>query len=596
VSFKIKEQPNVFDDHFLDIIGNEFKFDHVKGLAEWLKNSADAYVCEDISDEDQYIFLRFFQKDGKRNARFECVDFVGMTKRDIDKAFKRWGDPTAASRGTGRRTLGGHGNGGKFYMRQMFKTSQFVTYRDGKLNVFGFNERKRYGYAESYENKSMSATQALDFSGLSGFDIPKCLRDRWSKAGVGFTVVMGESPEKLRNWSKNLEIIARRLRVHPQSRRLVKHKQIFILDGTMQTKLLPEEIVSRPGFEGSHRIDIPSQLEHDGQAIQFRNERYPDAYLTLYTSAEPFSRTGERSSLNSIDILGEVGCIGSYKLNELGYLRYPAQAEFIYGECFCPIMEEPSDDCVRNDREKLVEESEKTKVLLSWIRGQVDELCGKMAEKERSERKRTEIEQSSAFNELLNSWKNKFMSKIFAEVLGGPQSGYEWGGSGSDGDGNRLGRGKGRKGKGRRKNHKGSGDQQKRTPRFPRVLLSGYDVDPLSPQKEPLILNPRHPAVYQREQDVKEGIYWINTTRPLAQRIIDQYTVKSTRWREYLFQRYVDIIVKEALYQKARKEPNLTASIIDSLINDEIIPRVHDAAAQDLESFLFEEAMELPRN
>ncbi len=46
MSFKIKEQPNVFDDHFLDIIGNEFKFDHVKGLAEWLKNSADAYTLK----------------------------------------------------------------------------------------------------------------------------------------------------------------------------------------------------------------------------------------------------------------------------------------------------------------------------------------------------------------------------------------------------------------------------------------------------------------------------------------------------------------------------------------------------------------------
>ena len=102
MSFKIKEQPNVFDDHFLDIIGNEFKFDHVKGIAEWIKNSADAYTREDIADDNQHIILRLFPKDGKNHARFESVDFMGMTKSDIVKAFKRWGDPHAVARGTGR--------------------------------------------------------------------------------------------------------------------------------------------------------------------------------------------------------------------------------------------------------------------------------------------------------------------------------------------------------------------------------------------------------------------------------------------------------------------------------------------------------------
>ena len=36
------------------------------------------------------------------------------------------------------KTLGGHGNGGKFYMRQMFGESKLVTYLDGKINIFGF--------------------------------------------------------------------------------------------------------------------------------------------------------------------------------------------------------------------------------------------------------------------------------------------------------------------------------------------------------------------------------------------------------------------------------------------------------------------------
>jgi len=155
--FKINEQPNVFDDHLLEIIGREFKFDHAKGFGEWIKNSVDAYNRETnadgspkYADDDQYVYLRLRPKTAVSPVIFECVDFVGMTHEEIDNAFKRWGDPNAASRGKGRRFLGGHGNGGKFYMRQMFTESRFITYRNGKLNVFGFNTRKRYGFDPNY--------------------------------------------------------------------------------------------------------------------------------------------------------------------------------------------------------------------------------------------------------------------------------------------------------------------------------------------------------------------------------------------------------------------------------------------------------------
>lgn len=43
----INVQPFVIDEAVLDLIGNEFKFDHAKGLAEWIKNSCDAYLREE---------------------------------------------------------------------------------------------------------------------------------------------------------------------------------------------------------------------------------------------------------------------------------------------------------------------------------------------------------------------------------------------------------------------------------------------------------------------------------------------------------------------------------------------------------------------
>ena len=85
---KIIPQKNEFDDHFLDVVGNEFKFDHAKGIAEWIKNSADAYsTTAQVKDDEQYIFLRFKPGNPKRLSVFECIDFVGMTKHDVDKAL-----------------------------------------------------------------------------------------------------------------------------------------------------------------------------------------------------------------------------------------------------------------------------------------------------------------------------------------------------------------------------------------------------------------------------------------------------------------------------------------------------------------------------
>jgi hypothetical protein len=110
----IKVQPFVIDEAVLDLIGNEFKFDHAKGLAEWLKNSCDAYLREKTPDDEQFIIVRLVDGRNGQLSRIECIDFVGMTKKQIDDAFKRFFDPQAAKKGAKEvqiKTLGGHGNG-----------------------------------------------------------------------------------------------------------------------------------------------------------------------------------------------------------------------------------------------------------------------------------------------------------------------------------------------------------------------------------------------------------------------------------------------------------------------------------------------------
>ncbi len=179
-SLNILEEKNIIDDHLLDIIGNALKFDHEKGIAEWLKNSVDAYIRSNVSDSEQYVILRFC--DGiKQNGTIECIDFNGMTSVDIDKALKRWGDPEAAKRGLKKKTYGGHGNGGKFYMRQMFEISHFITYKYGNLNIFGFSKNKKYGFAEGYKDKKVSLDNALQVANLKLEEIPLLYQKKLKK-------------------------------------------------------------------------------------------------------------------------------------------------------------------------------------------------------------------------------------------------------------------------------------------------------------------------------------------------------------------------------------------------------------------------------
>ena len=588
----IKVQPFVIDEAVLDLIGKEFRFDHAKGLAEWLKNSSDAYLREQQPDDEQLIIVRFVEN-GKQISRVECIDFVGMRKKQIDDAFKCFFDPQAAKKGAKNaaslKTLGGHGNGGKFYMRQMFKTSKAITYRDGKMNIFGFNAKKQYGFEVGFEDKAMKLAEALTYAGLDKLDIPDDVRKRLEKGTTGFTVVMGEGPEKVRG-TANLKTLIDKLIFHPQARRLIERKPVFVVFNheTARNRLMPPKIEPKEGFETPVVVLIPETLVHDGQSLAFTNNSYSFAgRLVLKTSQEPLR--AHLATMNTVDFLGEVGVIASYRIHELGTSRFSGQVEFIYGECECPILEDPDHDCVSNDRQKLVD-MDRSQAIRGWVRDQVEELAEKMETKVQQERKQQDLKNTSALNEILNRWKERFMSQVWTEMFAGQgPAGTAGGGAGTGAGG--KGDGKNTGGKAQGEEGQEGGSEKVRKPRFPQVLVSGQDCDPLDPlSTTPYNVDPRQHAVYQRFQDVSAGIYWINTSRPLAEKIISEYNADSPRWREYLFQRYVEIISKEAIWQLGKQETSLTPDDVIRKL-DEVQTRVHDQAAKDLMSFLFSEQL-----
>jgi hypothetical protein len=589
----IIEERNVIDDHLLDIIGNEFKFSHEKGLPEWIKNSVDAYIRLDhpVPDDEQHVVLHFC--DGRKGHPpvFECIDFCGMTSGEIDKALKRWGDPKAASRGKHKGVFGGHGNGGKFYMRQMFESSHFITYRNGKINIFGFNDRHRYGFARGFKDKVCSPKEAILLGGFNDLPLPPGAIDRVLAGKSGFTVVRGIQPTKIKGVVP-IGKLCEKVRFHPQARKIVQRKPVRILHNRklFLDKLEPELIELRPGFKDLPEIPIPSQLsyEEDGhvEQIEFSNSQYATGHLKLMVSKEPFGRTSRLSELNCIDILGVIGVIASYRIHELPHLKQYAQAEFIFGECYCPILEDPDEDCVKNDREKLID-GPKTRALLRWVAERVDEIGSKIEQEEAKDRKLQNLKLSDVFNQILNTWKNQFMDKLLGEILGGTGVGTSAGGFGENGSGG--GTHEGSEGKGGKRGEGGAkgggdGDQIKKGQRHPVVLLSSLSSDPFG-TGEPLQLSPRHSPVYQRPVDVEHGVYWINTSRPLATEILKRHGAESARWREYHFQRFVDIIVMEALHTMDKRGVELTFDTVENKIND-VIKTVHDNALQHLSEFL----------
>lgn len=601
-TLKIIEEKNVIDDHLLDIIGNEFKFSHEKGLSEWLKNSADAYLRAEREDEESFIVFRFRDKD---EVVFECIDFVGMTSEDINKALKRWGDPDAAKRGTGKRTFGGHGNGGKFYMRQMFKQSHFITYREGKLNVFGFNENRRYGFAEGFKDKRVRPDDAMKFAEIYEMDFPPSIRKDILNGNIGFTVSRGMTPHNIAKRRFNLEKLCEKFKHYPQARAILKRKPVSIVynDKIFFPRLLPEEIPPMTEFEKPVEIPLPLTLiwdeDGDKETVSLVSEKYPQGKLTLYTSNEPLSRNSRLGDLNRIDIIGEIGVIASYKIQELGYVNRLSSAEFIYGECKCLILEDPEDDCVKNDRSTL-NENVKTKALRKWVGEQIDKLAENIEEKEKKEIRAKNIETLSEINKVLNDWKNKFMSKVMREILGGSGegagAGYGTGGS-SGGSGSKKTKGTGGdSGSGEGGKQGGGSTETKPKQTFPKVLLSGIDKDPFNPEEPPITLSDRQPPVYQRPQDVPAGIYWINTSRKYAQYIIDKYGVKHMKWRDYHFQRMIDVICKEAVHKlEIQDRENFNADRVDAEIIDKLVSKAHDSAVESLGSYLFEEEYKTPR-
>src|SRR5260370_26245106 len=205
-----------------------------------------------------------------------------MTTEDIEKRFRQWADPDAADQLGSGTVQGGHGNGGKCYMVQMFESHAYLhTLEEGRASKYGFrvggyrpgyfpSEEKGRGYPVTDPNRELMS--ALAPFNVSIADLPELAKEIWGSR-KGFTLAVGvrarEFGQKRLPVNKWLET----LRGHPQMVQSLQRNHIYAFQNGNSleggTVLRLPNIKPIPGAETPRRIQIPAEVRDPatGEAV-----------------------------------------------------------------------------------------------------------------------------------------------------------------------------------------------------------------------------------------------------------------------------------------------------------------------------------------
>lgn len=579
----------------VEIIGRSFSFTHHKGIVEWIKNSWDAYQRSQATKSAPGFAHAILEFDGSSKSfrGVRVIDFCGMAPEDIDRAFKRWFDMRASTGGLPRETLtvlGGHGNGGKFYMRQMFTESRITTWLDGRLSQFGFDAKRRYGWVEGYKGHVCTLSQALTIACLARNRIPDEALLSLERSDTGFTVVAG-SRGKGAGVQTQVGNVVESLVRNPQMLRLLPQMGVAVWhnDDLRSQRLLPDNPQLHPDIE-TVEVSLPSILESDGETFMFASG---DATGLLEIRVADQALAGRLRAFNRMDVVGRVAVVASYPVSNLP-LRQIDGSEFLMATLTCPGVESEGESLVENERESLIH-SPRTSALLAWVANELGTAARRVAAYNAKERRELQAAETARLTRIINRYAQRFLRKVYTQISGGSGTGSGFGGSGGGGAGGGGQRGKqtgdnggGRTGEDPDGNGGGSGNEIRRASRFPEVLVAGIDPDPFSTDGGSLRLGERYPTLYQRRVDDAARIYWINTEAVYPKLLLDQFGESSPIWKNYVLLHHRDVVVKEALRYLGDSEGlDLTAEIVNNRM-DELTDEFLNSLDQAIADAVFE--------
>ncbi|NIW00173.1 hypothetical protein GWN26_14045 [Candidatus Saccharibacteria bacterium] len=397
---------------------------HENGLPEWVKNSTAAYLRENWSEDQRIIILAFCNRRRFSDAIIACLDFVGMTSEQIERDFRKWADPEAATRpakiGVRIGELGGHGNGGKCYMTQMFEDHALLnTVRNGKGCKYGVKGGSvEFGYVPNPElGKDYQVDDIL-------MEVSKCLKIIKSsiqmlpevvakvvRSAEGFTFVSGVKPKDC-DGRIAVSSLVESLLVHHQMITPLQQCRIYVIVNGQpynngQPLSLPK-IEPIPGFETARVICIPEQLRDplSQRMTQTVDNNYPAVgELRIYTSEKNMrlGRSERRQWRHTVNFhTSESGIIG--KTHMLSLDVDSNYRDYLYCDCCLDSL----DQYQQNERREL-SESPLTRSVEKWISGQVREYCREFEARDRQKIRQRDKDQLSRINEWLDKWKNQFI-------------------------------------------------------------------------------------------------------------------------------------------------------------------------------------------
>jgi len=401
---------------------------HENGLPEWAKNAADEYARRDVDPEQRVIVIMLSDGAKRRPPTISCLDFGGMTSAVIEEHFRHWGAPDAAYQGGDADAVqGGHGNGGKCYMTQMFDDHAMVfTVVDGKGCSYGVPAgSSRFGYmpnrqaGRDFEVKDLAneLTRALEPTGCKLDALPEAARGALASC-TGFTLVTGVKP---RDYKKKIpaDRLIESLEEHPQMIRTMQLCRVYVtVNGEVANGGKPLDLPTIQPMEGAEKplvIPVPAHVKDPSlrkRVSTTENGTLPEGRLVLRTSRTSMRWGKGKKTRHSVVFVAESGYVGYVPVRELDIQS--AYRDRIYGECHLEALEPYK----QNDRGRLAE-SPLTRGVMRFIAHEIQKYAEAFEIKDKQKRSKKEKGEISKINEALDRWKNKFLHEMVGAMLGG---------------------------------------------------------------------------------------------------------------------------------------------------------------------------------
>jgi hypothetical protein len=400
---------------------------HEDGLPEWLKNSSDQYTRLSSLPPEDHVIVLLLQDGSKTNsAMVGCLDFGGMSTSDIEDKFRRWADPEAA--GSEAEVEGGHGNGGKCYMTQLFADYSYIhTLSGGRGSRYGFvgssptpgyfpSMSKGRGFVVGSPDSELSS--ALKPFGLKISDLPQAAQKTWAKRKC-FTLVLGVGAKQLsRNripavrWIENLQ-------GHQQAVGAIQRAKVYVLHNReVESQANPiqlEAIEPIPGAERPRIVTIPSEL-----VDPVTNEKVETGSVPEISRLE--LRTSNKSMRYGLKARHTISG-WTHAKRTTGFWEVPALSRATYShKIFGDVFLDALADYTQNDRRNH-SDGPLTRAMREWLSEQIDAYSSEFVKLDELQATKEEQRDLSLQNAALNRWKNDFLDKQFGGVGSSGQQG-----------------------------------------------------------------------------------------------------------------------------------------------------------------------------